>query len=180
MKFNRREIHEQSSPICESAPIHLNTMEKSPKAVIRKPGEGRAYKMGRVTAVFMADNEETGHASSISEWWLEPNTEGPPIHKHPASHLYYVVKGALTVFLEGKGWFEAEKGTHIYIPGGMIHGFENRSSEKVGFLMINTPAGFENDMPHITEYWRVGPVGDAIRRKAPPAQAEQGPQLTSV
>jgi len=38
------------------------------------PGEGRTYPMGRISAVFKADGDETQRAYSISEWWLEPHS----------------------------------------------------------------------------------------------------------
>jgi hypothetical protein len=34
------------------------------------PGEGRSYPMGRISAIFKADGDETQKAYSISEWWL--------------------------------------------------------------------------------------------------------------
>jgi len=45
--------------------------------ILLRPGEGRAYPMGAVHAVFKADEDETGGRYSISEWWLEPYTRGP-------------------------------------------------------------------------------------------------------
>ena len=60
-------------------------MSSSPprKAIVLGPGEGRAYPMGRISAVFKADGRETGAGYSISEWWLEPHTKGPGAHSHP-------------------------------------------------------------------------------------------------
>jgi hypothetical protein len=57
------------------------------KALILTPGQGRPYSMGRMRAVFMADNAETDSHYSISEWWLEPNTRGPGVHAHPDDHV---------------------------------------------------------------------------------------------
>ncbi len=37
------------------------------KPVVLGPGEGRAYPMGPLSAVFKADGEETAHRYSISE-----------------------------------------------------------------------------------------------------------------
>jgi hypothetical protein len=42
------------------------------KPVILGPGEGRSYPMGRIAALFKADDVETESRYSISEWWLEP------------------------------------------------------------------------------------------------------------
>lgn len=131
------------------------------KPLVVKPDDGRVYPMGRMSAVFKADREETNSTLSVSEWWLEPNTEGPPAHHHPEAHMFYVIEGRLAVYLQGSDWFEANKGSYIYIPGGKEHGFENRSDSTVGFMSINTPGGFEQTIPHIVSYFEDNPLGDA-------------------
>ncbi len=131
------------------------------KPLVLKAGEGRTYPMGRMSAIFKADLEETNSTLSVSEWWLEANTEGPHIHKHPEAHLFYVIEGCLAVYLDGKGWFEAQKGSYIYIPGETEHGFENRSHARAGFMSINTPGGFEQAIPHIVNYFEDNPLGNA-------------------
>lgn len=130
------------------------------KPLVVNPNEGRSYPMGRMSAIFKADLEETNSTLSVSEWWLEPQTEGPHIHSHPESHLFYIIDGTLTLYLEGKDWFEAQKGAYIYIPGGAEHGFENRSDRPVGFMSINTPGGFEKAIPPIVAYFEENPLGD--------------------
>lgn len=47
------------------------------KPLVLNPDEGRAYSMGRMSAIFKADLAETNSTLSVSEWWMEPNTEGP-------------------------------------------------------------------------------------------------------
>lgn len=47
------------------------------KPIVLRPGEGRSYSMGGMSAVFKADGSEIGGRYSISEWWLEPYTQGP-------------------------------------------------------------------------------------------------------
>ena len=135
------------------------------ESLVLKPDDGRVYPMGRMSAVFKADLEETNSTLSVSEWWLEPNTEGPHIHRHPEAHLFYVISGSLAVYLQDKDWFEAEKGSYIYIPGGQEHSFENRTDEVVGFMSINTPGGFEKTIPNIVEYLDEHPLGDAKNSK---------------
>lgn len=130
-------------------------------ALVVNPSEGRSYPMGRMSAVFKADLEETNSTTSVSEWWLEANTEGPPIHAHPESHVFYVLEGDLFFYLHGKDWFEAKKGSYLFIPGGTEHGFENRSNTKAGFMSINTPGGFEESLPHIVSYFETNPLGEA-------------------
>ncbi|MFK7915515.1 MAG: cupin domain-containing protein [Pseudomonadales bacterium] len=142
-------------------------MAKSQKQtpIVVPPGAGRSYAMGRMSAVFKADLEETNATLSASEWWLEPNTEGPPLHQHPEAHLFYVLEGTLSVYLEGSDWFPANKGACIYVPGGTQHGFENITEQVSGFLSINTPGGFEASLPQIQQYFVDQPLGDAEPKK---------------
>src|SRR5690606_40131092 len=65
------------------------------------------------SAIFKADEEETQEKYSISEWWLEPNTEGPGAHEHEENdEIFYVLEG-VTTFLIGDKWIDAEKGTML-------------------------------------------------------------------
>lgn len=125
------------------------------------PNEGRTYPMGRMSAVFKADLKETACAVSVSEWWLQPDTEGPRAHAHPEAHVYYVIEGTLAIYLEHRGWVDAAKGSYIYIPGGTEHSFENRSQAKVGFISFNSPGGFESSLPSIVGYFQENPLGSA-------------------
>jgi quercetin dioxygenase-like cupin family protein len=123
-------------------------------AIILGSTAGRHYDMGKLSATFKADGEETNSDYSISEWWLEPHTLGPGIHSHPEDDIFYVLEGALSVFIEDK-WITAEKGSFILVPGETEHDFENRSDKKVGFLNFSQPGGFEGNMPSIASWFKV-------------------------
>lgn len=129
--------------------------------IIIAPNQGRTYSMGRMSAVFKADLNETNSTVSVSEWWLEPNTEGPHKHSHPETHVYYVIDGTLAIYLQNQGWMNATKGSYIYIPGGSEHSFENRSNHRVGFISFNAPGGFEASLPSIVDYFQAHPLGNA-------------------
>ena len=130
------------------------------KALILTPGQGRPYSMGRMRAVFMADNAETDSHYSISEWWLEPNTKGPGVHAHPEDHIFYVIEGTVSMLIDGE-WSHAVRGSYALIPGGTPHDFENRASKRCGFISLNVPGGFELSMPHIVQWFAANPLGDA-------------------
>lgn len=132
----------------------------SRKPFVVAPGEGRAYPMGRMQAIFKADGDETGGACSVSEWWLDPNTEGPPVHDHPDDHVFYVVDGTMSFCVDGD-WFDASRGAYLVIPGGTPHGFENRSDARAGFISFNTPGGFERQAQPIADWFAANPLGDA-------------------
>ena len=57
---------------------HINDHTKT---LILTEGQGRVYNCGTMTAIFKADENETNEKYSVSEWWLEPNSDGPgPLH----------------------------------------------------------------------------------------------------
>ena len=128
--------------------------------VLLAPGEGRSYPMGRISAVFKADGEETKRAYSISEWWLEPHTQGPGAHSHEEDDIFYVIDGTMS-FLMGDRWTDAPKGSFVLAPGGMTHDFENRSSSRAGVLNFSVPGEFETSMPGIVKWFAENPPKDA-------------------
>ncbi|MGZ8993390.1 MAG: cupin domain-containing protein [Burkholderiaceae bacterium] len=122
------------------------------EAVILAPGEGRAYPMGRIRAVFEADGAETESRYSISEWWLEPHTQGPGAHSHAEDDIFYVLEGTMSV-LVGQDWRHATKGSFVLVPGGVRHDFENRGSTRAGVLTLSIPGEFESHMPEIAQWF---------------------------
>lgn len=126
--------------------------ETERRPVVLRPGEGRVYDMGPVVAVFKADEAETGHMYSISEWWLDPYTKGPDVHEHPEDNVLHVLAGTISV-LVGAEWVEADAGSFVLVPGGVTHTFENRTGEKAGFLSVSAPGDFEQRMPGIAQWF---------------------------
>ena len=103
------------------------------KAIVLAPGQGRAYPMGRISAVFKADEDETASRYSVSEWWLEPRTQGPGAHSHAEDDLFYVLEGIMSIRV-GEQWFECPKGSFVLLPGGVPHDFENRGGVRAASL----------------------------------------------
>jgi mannose-6-phosphate isomerase-like protein (cupin superfamily) len=121
--------------------------------LLLREGEGRVYQCGPMRAIFKADENETGAEYSISEWWLDPRSEGPGPHLHEHNdEIFYVLEGT-TSFLVGDKWITAGKGTFIRIPSNTIHDFANRTEMKTGVLNIFLPGGFERNMPAIVEWF---------------------------
>ncbi|TYB86141.1 cupin domain-containing protein [Oceaniovalibus sp. ACAM 378] len=119
--------------------------------------------MGRITAIFKADGEETANQCSVSEWWMEANTKGVGAHSHDhGNEIFYVLDGTMS-FLVGDAWRDANKGSFIFVPAGVQHDFENRSQDRAGVLNIFAPGAFEANMPKIVEWFAEHPPEDAIR-----------------
>lgn len=130
------------------------------RALLLAPGEGRAWRMGRIEAVFKADGDETGNGYSISEWWLEPHTQGPGAHSHAEDDVFFVIEGTMS-FLLGDAWHDAPKGSFVLAPAGVVHDFQNRSGARAGVLNLSFPGGFEAHMPAIARWFSEHPPGDA-------------------
>ncbi|MEO7178640.1 MAG: cupin domain-containing protein [Allosphingosinicella sp.] len=122
--------------------------EQARKALLVPAGEGRAYNMGRMSAVFKADEGETGGRYSISEWRLEPRTRGPGEHSHGDDHVFHVLEGTLGLCLDG-AWSSLDAGGYAIVPGGTPHDFRNESDAPARFISLNLPGGFEARMPDI-------------------------------
>lgn len=121
--------------------------------LILKAGEGRRYNCGTMTAIFKADEEETNENYSISEWWLEPNSDGPGDHQHDENdEVFYVLEGKVSIRIEDR-WIEAEKGAFVRIPANTIHDFKNESNKTSGLLSFFIPGGFERNMPKIVQWF---------------------------
>ena len=125
-----------------------------------RPGEGRFCPMGRISALFKADDAETDGRYSISEWWLDANTRGPGAHSHEEDDVFFVIEGTMS-FLIGDTWVDAPAGSFVLAPGGVRHDFENRSDARAGVLNLSIPGGFEQNMPGIADWYREHPPENA-------------------
>ncbi|MBX3500705.1 MAG: cupin domain-containing protein [Alphaproteobacteria bacterium] len=115
--------------------------------------------MGRISAVFKADGDETERRYSISEWWLDPRTQGPGAHSHAEDDIFYVIEGTMSV-LVGDRWIDATKGSFVLVPGGVLHDFQNRSPSRAGVLNFSIPGDFEEQMPAIVNWFEENPPKD--------------------
>lgn len=127
--------------------------------IVLAPGQGRQYPMGRISAVFKADGDETAQNYSISEWWLEANTKGPGAHAHPEDDVFFVIEGTMSL-LVGDEWIDAPTGSFVLVPGGVTHDFENRSDRRAGVLNFS-PSVFEPEMEGIARWFADHPPGNA-------------------
>lgn len=116
-------------------------------------GAGRAYDMGDMRAVFMADEGETGARYSVSEWHLKPCCRGPGAHSHEANdEIFYVLDGTPSI-LVGDTWTEVSAGAFIRIPAGVMHDFRNDGDDLAVLFNVFIPGGFERNMPMIVDWF---------------------------
>jgi mannose-6-phosphate isomerase-like protein (cupin superfamily) len=96
---------------------------------------------------------------SVSEWWVEPRTQGPGAHSHDEDDLFYVIEGTMSV-LVGDSWVDAAKGSFVLVPGGVTHDFENRGAVRAGVLNFSVPGPFEPMMAGIAAWFAEHPPQD--------------------
>lgn len=130
------------------------TLTETEGLILLNPNQGRKYKLGALTAVFKADEEETDEQYSISEWWLDPKSEGPGVHCHEGhDEIFYVLEGTCS-FRIADEWVHAERGSFLKIPASVQHDFANRTDFRAGFLNFFVPGGFERHMPSIVKWFK--------------------------
>ncbi len=129
------------------------SLDANKAVILLKKGQGRKYNLGPMTAIFKADENETDNKYSVSEWWLEPHSEGPGAHLHEnVVQTFYVIEGPLSFFLADH-WIDVEAGTFIRIPENTMHTFANRTNKKAGFINFDIPGGFEKEMPSMAAWF---------------------------
>lgn len=128
--------------------------------IVVGPDQGRIYRMPTMRAVFKADGAETQDRYCVSEWWVDPNSDGPGAHSHEANdEIFYVTNGTASV-LVGDQWVDAPSGTFLLIPAGTTHDFANRTDEPVCLFNVFLPGGFETMMPAVMKWYEENPGGN--------------------
>ena len=122
------------------------------RPLVLAPGEGRSFPMGRLSAPFKADGSETAGRYTISEWWLDPHTDGPPVHQHPEDDTFYVLEGTMSFCVDGE-WTDAPAGSFVLVPGNVPHAFDNRTDARAGMINFGAPGDFEQQMPGIAAWF---------------------------
>ena len=105
------------------------------------PAEERSVRMpgGRLVTTKVAA-ERTGWAYSLFEVKVGTGgVEGPHI-QHREDEYLYVIEGRFGFLVEG-GASEAGPGTHLYVPKGALHAYENVGDAAGRLLVVHTPGG---------------------------------------
>lgn len=123
------------------------------QVILHAAGEGRAYDMGLLQAVFKVDEAETGARYSVSEWTVHPGFEGVGPHLHEANDELFFVLSGTPELLAGDQWQSHAPGAFLRIPAGVTHDFRNRTNAPASLLNIFLPGGFERDMPAIVQWF---------------------------
>lgn len=96
-------------------------------------------RIGPLTLRFLSDKHRTGGSLDLFEMSVPPNGEMPVAHYHRDwDETVYGLTGAVTFTVDGKPQ-DVGPGETLFIPRGVVHGFDNRSGAVATCLFVLTP-----------------------------------------
>lgn len=99
--------------------------------------EGWTYRFGIDFTVKVSEIKE-GSGAAVLEY-ITKKGEEPPDHTHASEdEMFYVLEGAIT-FRCGAETFDLKKGSFIFLPHGIEHGYTIRGKKSVRLLVITSP-----------------------------------------
>ena len=99
-------------------------------------------KFGGMEVHFCLDAPETNYQITMFKVVVMPNTRMPAPHYHESfDETVYGLKGTTTFTVAGSP-VEIGEGDGLFIPRGVVHGFENKTQEIIEFLAIVNPGVF--------------------------------------
>ena len=127
-------------PRTKRAAGDASTCSRTP--ICGTPSEGEALWFSDALVSYMATGAETGGGLTVAEV-RAPRGAGSPRHRHlHEDEAWFVLDGELTFWL-GDEERPAGAGTFVFGPRGIDHRF-CVESEEAHFLLLLTPAGFED------------------------------------
>jgi quercetin dioxygenase-like cupin family protein len=117
------------------------TTEVAPAAVVLASDEGEAVWFADSLLRYKVTGDETHGQLALAEV-RAPRGSGSPVHTHRLEdEAWYILEGELTFWL-GEEALTAIPGDFVFGPRGVRHRFRV-DSEEARFLILVTPAGFE-------------------------------------
>jgi mannose-6-phosphate isomerase-like protein (cupin superfamily) len=105
-----------------------------------QPGEGKAFKVGRMTMTFKTTARENWNAYTVCEA-IEPPESGAGYHRHPTyDETFIICEGHYDFRLDGK-MLKLGPGDVVFVPRGTAHGFVSTGPEVGRQIIISSPGG---------------------------------------
>ena len=115
-------------------------MESTPQPRHFQPGEGKSYKLGRMTMTFKTTANHEWNAYTVCEA-VEPPESGAGYHRHPTyDETFIICEGRYDFRLDGK-LLKLRPGDVVFVPRGTPHGFVSTGPEAGRQIIISSPGG---------------------------------------
>ena len=104
------------------------------------PGQGKTFKIGRMTMTFKTTAEAGWNAYTVCEA-IEPAESGAGYHRHPTyDETFLICEGQYDFRLDGK-LLNLGPGDVVFVPRGTPHGFVSMGPEVGRQIIISSPGG---------------------------------------
>ena len=131
----------------------------STKAIIRKPGEGKAVMLSGQPMAFLVTGDDTKHTSMFD--WTMPAGFSTGLHVHCVQEeTFYVLEGECE-WQVGDQRVCATPGTYVFIPPGVPHNIANVTDKPARVLMTVSPPGHEHYFEELAKVVEHGSPPDA-------------------
>jgi mannose-6-phosphate isomerase-like protein (cupin superfamily) len=105
-----------------------------------QPGEGKTFKIGRMSLTFKTTAGENWNAYTVCEA-VEPPESGAGYHRHPTyDETFIICEGHYDFRLDDK-LLKLGPGDVVFVPRGTAHGFVNTGPEMGRQIIISSPGG---------------------------------------
>jgi mannose-6-phosphate isomerase-like protein (cupin superfamily) len=104
------------------------------------PGEGKTFKVGRMTMTFKTTARDKWNAYAVCEA-IEPPESGAGYHRHPTyDETFIICEGHYDFRLDGKS-LKLGPGDVVFVPRGTAHGFVSTGPDVGRQIIISSPGG---------------------------------------
>ena len=105
-----------------------------------RPGEGKTFKIGRMSMTFKTTAAEGWNAYTVCEA-IEPPGSGAGYHRHPTYDETFIICVGNYEFRLGEELLKLGAGDVVFVPRGTPHGFVCMGPEVGRQLIISSPGG---------------------------------------
>jgi mannose-6-phosphate isomerase-like protein (cupin superfamily) len=104
------------------------------------PGEGKTYKLGRITLTFKTAAADTAGAYTLCEA-IEPRDSGAGLHRHPTYDETHIICAGHYQCRLGEEMLALGPGDMMFAPRGTPHSIKSIGPETGVELIISSPGG---------------------------------------
>jgi quercetin dioxygenase-like cupin family protein len=138
----------------------MNTKNETP-VLIENP---TTYRFAGGRTQVLLSGEQTDGAFAMLSIDKSPGASTPRHFHEREEETLYVLEGTVTAIADDRE-YEVSVGRALYLPRRGIHQLINRTNRQVRYLLICTPAGFENFVAEAGEPWDEAKAGSPITQE---------------